>query len=58
MLFICPALVYLKIKYGKLISFLFFFFYFLLPMHGRESIVFKPNFRNGDFDGFISFEVS
>ena len=28
-----------------------FFFYFLLPIR-RESIVFRSNFRDGDFDGF------
>ena len=35
----------------------FFFFHFLLPI-SRESIVFRSNFRNGDFDGFTRFEVS
>ena len=32
-------------------------YYFLLPI-SRESIVLGSNFRNGDFDGFIRFEVS
>ena len=31
-------------------------FYFLLPI-SRESIVFRSNFRNGEFDGFTCFEV-
>ena len=30
-------------------------FYFFLPIHGRENIVFESNLRNADFDGFISF---
>ena len=34
-----------------------FTFYFLLPVHGRESIVFVSNFRNRDFDGFTCFRV-
>ena len=33
-----------------------FHLYFLLPV-SRESIVFRSNFRNGDFDGFTRFEV-
>ena len=31
-------------------------YYFLLSIR-RENIVFGSNFRNGDFDGFIRFEV-
>ena len=38
--------------------FLFFPFYFLLPIYGRESTVFRSKFRNGDFNGFTRFEVS
>ena len=30
-------------------------FYFLLS---RESVLFRLNFRSGDFDGFTRFEVS
>ena len=30
--------------------------YFLLPI-SRENIVLGSNFRNGDFDGFVRFEV-
>ena len=32
-------------------------FYFLLPIHGRESVVFGTNFRKGDFEGFTRFEA-
>ena len=31
-------------------------FYFILPMHGRASIVFKSKFRSVDFDGFTHFK--
>ena len=27
-------------------------YYILLPMYGRENIIFKSNFSNGDFDVF------
>ena len=40
--------------HGKALS--NFNFYFLLPI-SRESIVFRSNFRSGDFDGFTYFEV-
>ena len=36
----------------SLFNYLLHFFYFLLPKYYRESIVLKPNFRNGDLDGF------
>ena len=29
----------------------------LLPMHGKENIVWGSNFENGDFDGFTRFEA-
>ena len=34
------------------------YFYFLLPMHGRESIVLRSYFGNGDFDKITCFERS
>ena len=45
-------LIYIYLN--KKSSVLFTFYY---PLNGRESIVFGPNFRNGDLDGFTRFEV-
>ena len=36
---------------------MWFFFYFLSPINGRESTVFWANFRNWDFDAFLPFEA-
>ena len=36
----------------------FFIFTFFYPYNGRESIIFKSNFRNGDFDEFTQYEVA
>ena len=33
-------------------------FYVLLPIFGRESILFKSNFLNGDFDGIALSEAA
>ena len=44
--------IYFYFKYA------FSFFYFLLPIHGRESIVFGINFQNKDRDEFTDIEVS
>ena len=31
--------------------------YFLLHIYDRQNIILGSNFRNGDFEGFIRFEV-
>ena len=34
-----------------------FIYYFLLPIYGRESIIFRLSFANENFDGFTHFEA-
>ena len=50
--------ILLKIRKASIRIFFLMFtlFYFFLPMYGRESIVFEPNFQNRGFDGFTCFE--
>ena len=33
------------------------YYYFLLPIYGKESIALEPNFRIEDFNGFKRFEI-
>ena len=43
---------------SKILNHTHFNFYFLLPIYGRESIVFWSKFQNLHFDTFTCFEFS